>query len=75
MPGIHLLSFGRINEVLERLTNLLRADMRLKNTIKGMMTYPIVLFGIMIVVLCILVFIVLPQFAKVFVDLEHPLPL
>ncbi len=65
---------GTIIQVLERLTYLLRSDMRLQSTIWSMLMYPMVLGGITFVVLNALIFFVLPQFAKVFESLEKPVP-
>ena len=63
-----------MTEVLERLTNLLRYEIRLRNTIRGIMTYPLILFGVAFLVSCALVLFVLPQFATVFEDLDKPVP-
>lgn len=65
---------GAVAPVLERLTQLLRNDMRLQNTIWSMLTYPIVLCMVTFLVLNALIFFVLPQFAKVFADLDKPTP-
>ena len=65
---------GTITQVLERLTYLLRADMRLQSTIWSMLMYPLVLGAVTFVVLNALVFFVLPQFATVFETLERPVP-
>src|SRR6056297_1230115 len=65
---------GTINEVLMRLTDLIRADLKLRNTISAMLAYPLVLCGVTFLVLNALIFFVLPQFAKVFDDLGKPAP-
>jgi type IV pilus assembly protein PilC len=65
---------GTIVQVLERLTYLLRGDMRLQSTIWSMLMYPIVLGGVTFLVLNALIFFVLPQFATVFASLEKPVP-
>jgi type IV pilus assembly protein PilC len=65
---------GTIIQVLERLTHLLRGDMRLKSTIWSMLMYPLVLGGVTFLVLNALIFFVLPQFATVFESLEKPVP-
>ncbi len=65
---------GTITQVLDRLTYLLRSDMRLQSTIWSMLMYPIVLAAVTFVVLNCLVFFVLPQFATVFETLEKPVP-
>lgn len=65
---------GTINDVLQRLTELIRADMKLRNAVGAMLVYPLVLCGVTFLVLNALVFFVLPQFAKVFDDLGKPAP-
>lgn len=65
---------GTITEVLERLTYLLRGDLRLQSTVWSMLMYPMVLSGVTFLVLNALVFFVLPQFATVFESLEKPVP-
>lgn len=65
---------GQMTEVLERLTKLLRYEIRLRNTITGILTYPAILFTVALLVCTALVLFVLPQFATVFEDLEKPVP-
>lgn len=65
---------GTINDVLQRLTDLIRADMKLRNAVGAMLVYPLVLCGVTFLVLNALIFFVLPQFAKVFDDLGKPAP-
>lgn len=65
---------GTITQVLERLTNLIRGDMRLRSSVWSMLMYPIVLGLVTFVVLNALIFFVLPQFAIVFETLEKPVP-
>lgn len=65
---------GTITDVLERLTYLLRGDMRLQNTVWSMLMYPMVLCAVTFLVLNSLIFFVLPQFAIVFESLEKPVP-
>jgi type II secretory pathway component PulF len=65
---------GTITQVLERLTYLIRGDLRLKSTVWSMLMYPMVLCGVTFLVLNALIFFVLPQFATVFESLEKPVP-
>jgi type II secretory pathway component PulF len=65
---------GDIVRVLERLTQLLRNDMRLVNSLWSLLTYPMLLCGVTGVVLAAIVFFVLPQFAQVFASLNAPAP-
>ena len=65
---------GTITQVLERLTYLIRGDLRLQSTVWSMLMYPMVLCGVTFIVLNALIFFVLPQFATVFESLERPVP-
>ena len=65
---------GTITQVLERLTYLIRGDLRLQSTVWSMLMYPMVLCGVTFLVLNALIFFVLPQFATVFETLEKPVP-
>jgi type II secretory pathway component PulF len=65
---------GRLPEVLDRLTSLQRYEIRLRNTIKSILTYPIILTCVALLVSSALILFVLPQFATVFEDLERSVP-
>jgi type II secretory pathway component PulF len=65
---------GTMAAVFERLTYLLRSDIRLRSTVWSMLMYPLVLGGVTFGVLNAMVFFVLPQFAKVFTELGTPPP-
>ena len=65
---------GEIVSVLERLTHLMRNDVKLKGAVRSMLTYPFVLCAITAMVFTALLFFVLPQFATVFADLGKPAP-
>jgi type IV pilus assembly protein PilC len=65
---------GRLPEVLDRLAALLRGEMRLLSTLRGLMAYPIVLTSVSVVVVSGLTFFVLPQFAGVFEQMNLTLP-
>jgi type II secretory pathway component PulF len=65
---------GTIVQVLERLTQLIRGEIRLRSSVWSMLTYPLVLCGVTGMVILAMLFFVLPQFAKVFADLERPTP-
>jgi type II secretory pathway component PulF len=67
-------SAGQLPQVLQRLAKLIRGEIRLRGTVRGMLTYPIVLATVSFSVLCGLVFFVLPQFAGVFEQFDVPLP-
>lgn len=67
-------SSGTLTEVLRRLTELLKHEIRLRATIHSVMAYPIVLTAVAVLVIGALVFFVLPQFAQVFEDLGNTPP-
>lgn len=67
-------SSGRLSEVLQRLTDLLKFEIRLRNTIVGIMTYPVILLAVALLVSAALILFVMPQFAVVFEDLRRPVP-
>jgi type II secretory pathway component PulF len=65
---------GKLALVLGRLTQLLRADIKLVSTVRSLMAYPIILLVVSMSVLVALVFFVLPTFADVFQKMGIPLP-
>ncbi|HUG89650.1 MAG TPA: type II secretion system F family protein [Planctomycetaceae bacterium] len=65
---------GTISQVFERLADLLRNEVRLRNTLASILVYPVILVGVGLTVVTAMIFFVLPQFAKVFRDLGSPAP-
>jgi type II secretory pathway component PulF len=65
---------GLLPEVLDRLASLIRAQLRMRSTLRNLLAYPCVLMSISVVVILALMFLVLPQFAGVFEQLDVPLP-
>lgn len=65
---------GSLTEVLNRLAQLLRNEIRLKSTVWSIMAYPLVLIMVAGVVVTALLLFVLPQFSKVFRDLGSTPP-
>ncbi len=65
---------GTLTDVLLRLAQLLKHEIRLRSTLKSVLAYPIVLIGVAFMVLSALVFVVLPQFGTVFEGLGEPPP-
>jgi type IV pilus assembly protein PilC len=65
---------GTLTEVLKRLAELLKHEIRLRATIRSVLAYPLVLSGVAFIVIAVLVFFVLPQFAVVFEDLGSTPP-
>lgn len=65
---------GTLVDVLMRLKELLRNEVRMQSTIRGVLMYPLILFVVALGVLGAMLFFVLPQFDKVFRTLEVPAP-
>lgn len=65
---------GTMTEVLGRLANLLRNEIRMQSTLMSALSYPLVLAGVALMVVMALIFFVLPQFSDVFTDLGAPPP-
>jgi type II secretory pathway component PulF len=65
---------SRLPEVLNRLATLLRGEMRLGSTLRGLLAYPVVLISVSLLVVAALTFFVLPQFAGVFEQMNLSLP-
>lgn len=65
---------GRLSDVLNRLTQMLRNEMRQAATVRTLLAYPIVLSSVSLMVIGVLVLFVLPEFAAVFKQLDAPLP-
>jgi type II secretory pathway component PulF len=65
---------GQLSEVLSQLAALLRSQMKLANSLRAMMAYPVMLSGVSGLVLLALLLFVLPKFETIFADFEAPLP-
>lgn len=65
---------GTVNEVLGRLADLLRNEIRMRSALRATLAYPLVLLSVAGLVVTALVFFVLPQFGKVFASLGRPAP-
>lgn len=65
---------GKLPEVLARMSEMLRKELRQQATVRTLMAYPIVLTLVSTLVIGVLVLFVLPQFAEVFDQLKAPLP-
>jgi type II secretory pathway component PulF len=65
---------GRLSEVLTRLSQLLRAELRNRAAVRTLLAYPLVLALVSLLVIVALVCFVLPQFAEIFAEFEVPLP-
>ena len=65
---------GQMSEVLAQLASIQRSEMKLRRTIKAMLTYPVLLLVVSLAVVVALVLIVLPQFSQIFSDYDLVLP-
>jgi len=65
---------GRIVDVFERTTRMMRKDQSLRSSMIAMLMYPAVLCAITSVVICSMLFFVLPQFATIFRDMDRAVP-
>lgn len=65
---------GTVTNVLHRLAEMLRNEIRLQGSLKAVLAYPVILVGVAGIVLTTLVFFVLPQFGQVFENLGRPAP-
>ncbi|MGH7140936.1 MAG: type II secretion system F family protein, partial [Pirellulales bacterium] len=65
---------GKLPEVLSRMSEMLRKELRQQATVRTLLAYPIVLTLVSTLVIGVLVLFVLPQFAEVFDQLDAPLP-
>lgn len=68
-------SSGKMSEVLTQLAELLRAELRLNRTIRGMLVYPVLLTIVASGVVSALVIFVLPRFSSIFEQYDLALPL
>lgn len=67
-------SSGTVTEVLSRLAELLRNEIRMRSSLRATLAYPFVLLAVAALVVTALIFFVLPQFGKVFESLGRPAP-
>ncbi len=65
---------GKLPEVLDHLAKSLRAELRLKSTVRTLMAYPIVLTTVSLAVTTALLVFVLPQFAEIYDQYDAALP-
>jgi type II secretory pathway component PulF len=65
---------GKVPEVLSRLAQLQRTEIRIRGTIRTLLAYPILLTGVSSLVVLGLVGFVLPQFEGIFTQFDLQLP-
>jgi type II secretory pathway component PulF len=67
-------SVGRLPEILQRLGELQRTELRNRGMLRAMLAYPLVLAFVSLLVMAGMVCFVLPQFAQIFEDANVALP-
>lgn len=66
---------GNLEVVLIRLADFTESQLKLKNKIKGALTYPIIMVVIGTVMFGVIFAVVIPKIAKIFVSMKRELPL
>ncbi len=66
---------GVLDQILLRIADHVQADMELKGKIKSAMAYPVVMFGITIIITFVMITFLVPIFAKMFKDMGGELPM
>jgi type IV pilus assembly protein PilC len=66
---------GILDQVLDRLAGFLEKEQEVRNKVKSAMMYPSVVFIFALLMLCALIFFVLPKFKVIFESMELKLPL
>jgi type IV pilus assembly protein PilC len=65
---------GKLIVMLQRLSDLTRKQLQTRNTVIGALVYPAVLMVVAVCVLVLMLTLVMPRFADLFVTLDLPLP-
>ena len=65
---------GKLPEVLGRLAQFQRTEIRVRATVRTLLAYPVLLAGVSSLVVIGLVTFVLPKFVDIFAQFEVPLP-
>jgi len=66
---------GILDGILQRLSNYIEKNVKLRAAVKGAMVYPAAIFSIMALVIILLLWKVVPVFSRLFLDLGAELPL
>jgi type IV pilus assembly protein PilC len=68
---------GILDQVLDRLAGFMEKELELGQKVRSAMMYPLVVLVFAVIVMAVMMWVVLPQFAKIFTDMgitELPLP-
>lgn len=68
-------SSGTLDESLQRIANQQEKDAAIMSKIKGALTYPIIVLVVILGVILFMLFTVVPQVEKLYIDLKRDLPL
>jgi type IV pilus assembly protein PilC len=66
---------GVLDETLDRLSQFLESDLKLKRKIKAAMTYPILVMVVAFIIVTGLVVFIVPKFIEIFKDFDVQMPL
>lgn len=66
---------GTLDESLQRVANQQEKDAAVASKIKGAMTYPLIVLFVIFAVLAFMLFTVVPQVEKLYIDLKKDLPI
>jgi type IV pilus assembly protein PilC len=66
---------GVLDETLDRLSQFLESDLKLKRKIKAAMTYPILVMVVAFIIVTGLVVFIVPKFIEIFKDFDVEMPL
>ena len=65
---------GRLGDMLERMSMLMRQKLAMRRAIVGAMIYPCILIGIGLIVVLVMLVMVFPRFEEMFASLDTPVP-
>jgi type IV pilus assembly protein PilC len=66
---------GVLDETLDRLSQFLESDLRLKQKIKAAMTYPVLVLAVAFIIVTGLVTLIVPKFIEIFKDFKVEMPM
>jgi len=66
---------GLLDKAFSRLADTLEKQQKLKNTIRGALTYPIIVIAMMVIVVFVMMIFVIPQISTLYQSLNVSLPL
>ncbi|MDR1426134.1 MAG: type II secretion system F family protein [Bifidobacteriaceae bacterium] len=67
-------SGGFLDQVLATVADNMESEIKLRRTVKGAMTYPVLVVAFMLIIVTVMLLVVVPTFADIFASLDHQLP-